>query len=179
MRLIFICLVFIGVQNARAQQADKNAPKPHSPKLATYLSLGLPGAGQIYNKKNWWWKVPIIYGGGAALTYSVVFYQREYAAYRDAYFFRVSTGSDTNGDPKFDRYQTPTLLGQRQAYRNARDQSIIGLVLLYTIQVVDAAVEAHFFDFNIKDDLSLNVQPYLSPVNGQTVAGIQLNFNLK
>lgn len=167
------------MQGAFAQQAEDKTAKPHSPKVATYLSLALPGAGQVYNKKNWWWKVPIIYGAGALLTSSAIANQREFVAYRDAYFFRVSTGSDINGDPKFDRYQTPTLLGQRQNYRNARDQSIIGLVLLYTLQVVDAAVEAHFFDFDIKDDLSLNVQPYISPVNGQAVAGIQLNFNLK
>jgi hypothetical protein len=179
MRAILFSFILINLQCVHAQQAEQKETKPHSPKTATYLSLALPGAGQVYNKKNWWWKVPVIYGAGAALTYTVMLNQREYVAYRDAYLFRVTTGSDVNGDPKFDRFQTPTLLGQRQNYRNARDQGIIGLVLLYTLQVVDAAVEAHFFDFDIKDDLSLKIKPYVSPINGQAVAGIQLNFNLK
>jgi hypothetical protein len=155
------------------------APKPykHSPRKATLLSLAFPGAGQIYNKKNWWWKTPIIYGGGAALIYGAVFYQKQYLAFKDAYAYRVATGSDFNNNPRFDRYQTATLYALRNSYQEARDEMFIGMFLLYTLQVMDAAVEAHFFDFNISDDLSLNIQPLIVPNGPMAHTGFQLNIN--
>ncbi|MEM1327881.1 MAG: DUF5683 domain-containing protein [Bacteroidota bacterium] len=39
------------------------------PKKAAKLGLIIPGAGHIYNKKGWWWKLPIVYGGIAAGVY--------------------------------------------------------------------------------------------------------------
>jgi hypothetical protein len=174
--MLYLIVCTLLSQKSFAQQSLDNTTKPHSPKTATLLSLAIPGAGQIYNKKNWWWKVPIIYGGGGALAYALVFNQQEFIAYRDAYRFRIETDSDVNNNAKFDRYQTPTLLNIRESYRTARDQAMIGLVLLYALQIVDAAVEAHFFDFDIKDDLTLNIQPFYAPVAGVAAAGIQLNF---
>lgn len=150
----------------------------HSPRKATLLSLAIPGAGQIYNKKNWWWKTPIIYGGGAALIYGAVFYQEQYLAFKDAYAYRVATGNDFNNNPRFDRYQTATLYALRNSYQEARDEMFIGMFLLYTLQVVDAAVEAHFFDFNISDDLSLNIHPLIVPGGPMAHAGLQFNLNL-
>ncbi|MFN4993023.1 MAG: DUF5683 domain-containing protein [Bacteroidota bacterium] len=153
-------------------------PKKHSPKTATFLSLALPGAGQIYNRKNWWWKVPVIYGGGVALAYGIGFYNRNYNDFRDAYKYRIENNVDQNDDPKFDRYQTPTLLAIRESYRESRDLFAIYMVALYALQVVDAAVEAHFFDFNVTDDLSLNIQPSLNP-GPYGWAGVQFNLKLK
>lgn len=182
--IVIICLfacVSVWAQNdtvsvMRADEAVK--PRKHSPKTATLLSLALPGAGQVYNRKNWWWKVPVIYGAGAALTYGVVFYQKNYDDFRSAYKYRIENKVELNGDQRFDQFQTPTLLSIRESYRESRDQCIIGLLLVYTLQVVDAAVEAHFFDFNVSDDLSLNIQPTYTP-GPQSWAGVQLNLKLK
>lgn len=151
----------------------------HSPKKATILSLCLPGAGQVYNQKNWWWKVPIIYGGGAALTYGVVFYQQNYADYKDAYLFRLENPDALTGNLKYDQYQTETLRLIRNSYRQARDQCIIGLALLYALQVIDANVEAHFFDFNVSDDLSLNVTPQIGMNAYTPYTGVALSFRFK
>jgi hypothetical protein len=141
--------------------------------------MALPGAGQIYNKKNWWWKVPIIYGGGAALVYGVVFYQGNYADFRDAYAYRINNNVETNGNPRFDKFQNPNLQKIRDSYKDARDQCIIGLALLYTLQVIDASVEAHFFDFNVSDDLSLNVQPQFVMNGPMSYSGVQLTLKLR
>ncbi len=156
------------------------APYKHSPKKASLLSLCLPGAGQVYNRKNWWWKVPIIYGGGAALIYGAVFYSSNYNDYRKAYEFKVLNNNAPVGDVRFDRYNDPaTLLSIRNSYREARDQCYIGLGVLYALQIVDAAVEAHFFDFNVSEDLSLNIQPQFVMNGPMSYNGVQLTLKLK
>ena len=172
---------------AQENQPDTTARRPgpvlgspkHSPKKATLLSTFIPGAGQIYNRKNWWWKVPIIYGGGGALVYGIVFYQKNYNDFRQAYKYRVETKSTTNGNARFDQFQTPTLQLIRDSYKEARDQCIISIVGLYALQILDAAVEAHFFEFNVSDDLSLGVQPVYIPYGTYAYTGLQLTLNLK
>jgi hypothetical protein len=156
---------------------DSLGPRKHSPKTATLLSLCLPGAGQVYNRKNWWWKVPIIYGGGAALVYGAVFYNTNYSDFSDAYEFKVKYPDAPVTNPRFDR-DAENLRSIRNSYRDARDQCFIGLGVLYALQV-DAAVEAHFFDFNVSEDLSLNIQPQFvmnGPIN---YSGVQLTLKLK
>lgn len=164
---------------AKVTPSDTVGPRKHSPRTATLLSLALPGAGQVYNKKNWWWKVPIIYGGGGALLYGVIFYQKQYGDFRDAYSYRITNNVEQNGNLRYDKFQTRTLLSIRNSYRDARDQCIIGMVLLYTLQVIDASVEAHFFDFNVSEDLSLNVQPQFVMNGPMSYSGFQLTLKLK
>lgn len=155
-------------------------PPKHSPKKATLLSLCLPGAGQVYNRKNWWWKVPIIYGGGAALIYGAVYYNNNYNDFKSAYEYKVLNNNAPTGDVRFDRYtDKATLLAIRNSYREARDQCFIGLGLLYALQIVDAAVEAHFFDFNVSEDLSLNIQPQFVLNGPMSYNGVQLTLRLK
>jgi hypothetical protein len=167
-------------QDNKPVVTDSLGPRKHSPKKATLLSLAIPGAGQIYNQHNWWWKVPIIYGGGAALVYGAVYYQRNYEAFRDAYQHTQQYPGEPLDDPRFVKYpDDATLRTIRDSYKQARDQCVIGLGVLYALQVVDACVEAHFFDFNVNDNLSLNVQPQLGLTGPYYYAGVQLTFKLK
>ena len=62
---------------------EKIVRKPHSPHKATIMAMLLPGSGQIYNGQ--WWKVPILYGGMAADIYGIVWNQKRFKEYRDAY----------------------------------------------------------------------------------------------
>ena len=39
--------------------------------------------------------------------------------------------------------------------KNSKDLGIILLVLAYGLQIADATVDAHLFEFNVSDDLSL------------------------
>lgn len=139
------------------------------------LSAALPGAGQVYNRRNWWWKVPVIYAAGGALIYGAVVYNNGYNEYRAAYKERREKGVNT--DPVYNRYQEPTLQAIRDSYRESRDMCYIGLVAVYALQVMDAAVEAHFFDFNISENVSLNVQPQLNVAGAGSTGGVQ--FTLK
>lgn len=167
------------VKNERIP-SDSIGPRKHSPKTATLLSVFIPGAGQVYNRKNWWWKVPIIYGGGAALVYGAVYYNQNYHEFQKAYQFTQQYPGQETGNPRFDQYSDPaTLRTIRDNYKEARDQCLIGVGLLYALQIIDASVEAHLLDFNVNENLSLNVQPQLFMAQGPAYAGVQFTFKLK
>ena len=159
-----------------SKQDTLQKPKKHSPKKATILSLLLPGAGQVYNQKNWWWKVPLIYGGGGSLLYGAIIYEKGYNDYREAYKIRLASPTGLNNNPVYDRFQTPTLQVIRDSYRDARDQCYVWFVLVYAVQVLDATVEAHFFDFNMNENVSLKIQPQLNVVGTDYYRGVQLTF---
>jgi hypothetical protein len=146
----------------------------HSPKKATLLSTFVPGAGQFYNKK--YWKMPFIYVAGGAAIYGAVHYGGKYQDFKDAYKTRLETGANDN-DTYYNQFQTATLQSYRDYYRYYRDLTYIGIAAVYVLQIVDAAVDAHFYDFKITEDLTLNIQPtfqYVGPV-----ANPQLMFTLK
>jgi hypothetical protein len=130
----------------------------HSPKKATLYSAILPGLGQVYNKK--YWKVPIIYAGAAALGYSLGFNQRLFNQHKNELIYRQNGQFDLL-DPSLDRYTDANLNELQDFYRRNRDLSYIGMFLLYALNIVDAAVDAHFFDFNVSDDLTMRIKPDL------------------
>jgi hypothetical protein len=162
--LIFTLLFFINTAS-KAQLTDsiskndttaKEKPKYHSPKKATLMSAIVPGLGQVYNKK--YWKLPIIYGGFAALIYSLNFNQSEYARFRDAYKYRID-GDSTTVDNYVGILRDDDLFALQKSYNRYRDLSVIGLGLLYVLNIVDASVDAHLFTFDVGDDLSFNIHP--------------------
>jgi len=137
--------------------------KSHSTKAASLMSALLPGLGQAYNKK--YWKIPIIYAGLAGLTYSVVENNKKYNTFRTAYILRADLDSSTidifdnqliNGETKYSEAQLEYF---KDLYHRRRDLSIIFTGVLYLLNIIDAAVDAHFFTYDISDDLSLNFQP--------------------
>ncbi len=163
----------IEVQGIQIEKQDTN----HSPKLAAYLSLGLPGLGQAYNKK--YWKIPIIYAGFTGLTYLIIDNHKNYIEFRDAYIARIE---DTPGNEDLlPQYTTENIRVLKNIYWKDRDFYIILTVGLYAIQVLDAVVDAHFFTYDMSNDLSIRIKPSIEPTLGtyQTNAtgiGISLNF---
>ena len=67
---------------------------------------------------------------------------------------------------------------KKDNYKRNRDLLYIVSGAIYAIQIIDATVFAHFYDFEINDDLSMNLRPStgFSPVSGGTV-GLTLTFN--
>lgn len=126
----------------------------HSVKKAVRYSMVLPGLGQAYNRK--YWKIPIIYGLGGFTAFTAVRNGREYIRYRDAYRIRV------DGDPAtIDEFQgqinNAVLRQNRDAFRQRRDLYWILTAGVYALNLVDAAVDAHLFDFNVSDNLSMHL----------------------
>lgn len=156
-------------------QKKLNLPKQHSPKLAALMSAVVPGAGQVYNRK--YWKVPVIYAGAIGIGYAFNFNQNKYLDYRNAYKARLD--NDPTTIDNYPRYSDSDLNTLQRYYHRYRDLSIIGGTILYVLNVIDASVDAHLFDFSVEDDdLSFNVQPALINTAGlnQYTTGVSLRL---
>ena len=157
-------------------KANVEAPK-HSVRRAAIYSAVLPGLGQAYNKK--YWKIPVIYAGFTAIGYFVVRNNKEYIQFQEAYIY-VANGDTTEIDnPYVTKYNQSQLKDAMDYYRRNRDLSIIIGALWYTLNVLEAYVDAHFFDYDISDDLSLHISPSaiclpLAPL--QPAPGIKVSF---
>lgn len=129
----------------------------HSPHKATVYSAILPGLGQVYNKK--YWKVPIVYAGYGTITYFALLNQGEYRLAKEAYIYvsNKETYPTTNKYAK--RYSASDLLFIRDYYRRNTELSWILLGLWHVLNIVDATVDAHFFYYDISDNISLQLQP--------------------
>ena len=79
--------------------------------------------------------------------------------------------------------QAKTLKTYKDSYRRNRDLCIILTAGLYVLQIVDAHVDAHLKDYDISDDLSMDLEPmvnypYVPGAGGhRPVFGFNLNFN--
>ena len=144
------------------QTPDSTFMYSHSPNKATFYSAILPGLGQIYNKK--YWKVPIIYAGFGGLIYYVNYNNFVYAKYKDAYQIKLRIESGELGleeeDP-FPNASSNQIKGQKDNWRRYRDLSIIGIGLLYVLQILDADVDAHLFDYDVSEDISMRFNPII------------------
>ena len=148
----------------------------HSPKKAAIMSAALPGLGQIYNKS--YWKLPIVYGGISAGVYMIIDNNNMYQKYREAYILRKEGSPDM--DDSFSNYSTENLRILKNYYWDQRDLFIIVTALFYTINILDAIVDAHFYNFDISEDLSLKIQPIICPthINNSAKTYTAINFSL-
>mgnify|MGYP006911599791 CR=1 FL=1 len=159
-----IIILFISQTFLFAQQlsfADTNMiGKKKNPKVASLLSAAVPGLGQIYNEQ--YWKVPIIYGGFGTMAYFVKFNDVEYQKWLTAYQYR--TDEDSLTIDNYPMASTEQLKKLKDEWRRYRDLNYIGIFVLYFLNVIDASVDAHLFDYDISDDLTLHIEPaYIDP----------------
>jgi len=152
----------------------------HSPRLAALYSAIVPGMGQFYNEK--YWKIPIVYALGALAAYQIKSNHQNYLLFRNVYF-NIIDGNDRN-DSEIDDYLL--IFDEDRAerrvdnYKRDRDYWIILAGLFYVLNIVDATVDAHLREFNINQDLSLNIKPSIqSNPYSNMHAGLSLNFRLK
>lgn len=154
-----------------------SAMKAHSPKKAAIRSALLPGLGQIYNKK--YWKLPIVYGAlgtcAGVFIYNFSNYRSTRFAYRVKYNMRVfGTDSSLYDQIKDDLkpLSEESLRFYRNQFRRDIDYSALVFVLLWGLNVVDAAVDAHLKSFDVSPDLSLQFRPgysELARTNGMSI----------
>lgn len=161
--------------------SDTSTVTYHSPHKATIYSLVLPGLGQAYNKK--YWKIPIIYAGFGFFGYSININRDEMNKFTDAYRYVINNETYPTDNQYIERYPNPSdLLRGRDFYRRKVELNIIYSAVLYLLNVVDAAVDAHFFDYDVSDNLALRLEPTIIPSQSPMLPhsnGIRLSINFK
>ncbi|HPE77495.1 MAG TPA: DUF5683 domain-containing protein [Draconibacterium sp.] len=193
--IIFIFLVVVSgnlfgqtltVDSTKIEKVPAEAEVVHSPRKATIYSAVLPGLGQAYNKK--YWKIPIIYAGFGTIGYFIGWNNGFYKTYKLAY--SDLTDDDLNTDSYLDllppgyNLDDPTtfnnfksgLSKQSEYYRRNRDLLIISMIGFYGLNIIDASVDAHLFDFDISEDLTMNWQPAVQTFEKQLVYGANFTF---
>lgn len=162
-----------------------------SPRKAVIYSAILPGLGQIYNRK--YWKLPIVYGAYAGLTYAITWNNGYYRDYLGAYQDIMDDNPGTDRWEKMLPYGqtaetvdkqwfTGVLKQRKDYYRYYRDLSIIATVGVYLVFIVDAYVDAQLFSFDMSPDLSMRMTPVIIREEkaynlGSSSYGVQLSFN--
>ncbi|MBK6347741.1 MAG: hypothetical protein IPF68_17745 [Bacteroidales bacterium] len=151
--VLLVLLCFTILANISAQDtiptasvppaADTSAAEVHSPHKATIYSLVLPGLGQGYNRK--YWKIPVIYAGFGALAYNFSINNREMKKFTEAYRYVTNNDTIPTDNEYVTRYPDPNdLLRGREFYRRRVELTVIISAAWYLLNVIDAAVDAHF-----------------------------------
>jgi len=136
----------------------------HSPAKAAMMSAVMPGLGQIYNRK--YWKLPIVYAAVGISVGVFLNWQNEFSRYRRAYVDIMDGNPYTNfhetlGFPSYytNEMKVQWITKRKDDLRTWRDWSIVAVVAAYALNIIDANVDAHLMDFNLDDNISLNIQP--------------------
>lgn len=127
------------ISEQESKQQDTVFVMHKSPWGAVGRSAILPGWGQFYNES--YWKIPVIWGIGAWFVYNWVQNNNKYKTNKNLF---LETGDNL--------YKI-----RRDFYRDQRDNFTIYFVLLYLLNLVDAYVDAHLFDFTVEEDYRLPV----------------------
>ncbi len=140
--------------------------KPYSPRIAILRSAILPGWGQATNKK--YWKLPLVYGA-LGITAGVFFHNvKQFKTARDAYILATDgiPSNDVNiPEPYFSVLSNPERIRTfRNQVRQNVDYSVVFFIVFWGLNVADAAVDAHLKNFDVSDDLSLQIKAGYSPL---------------
>lgn len=195
--LFLICVLFLGHLSAQSRPStaiyldstktdtDESVVivRKHSPKVAMYLSAVIPGAGQVFNGK--YWKVPLIYAGFAFGISCHISYNSSYKTYQNLYkIYSDSITKNPNAILQINyngnKYPASSILEARDRMRKNRDLTTICLSAWYILNIVDACVDAYLFEYDMSDNLSVNIKPnffYLDKNRYST--GISLRFYAK
>ncbi|MDR1343905.1 MAG: DUF5683 domain-containing protein [Tannerellaceae bacterium] len=176
--------------------------KPNSTKAVLWSFI--PGMGQIYNRK--YWKLPFVYGGFMGFMYAMTWngknYQDYWGAYKsiiaDAAAYNKLIGENNGAEVNYEFSKAWTDLlpttdyqsavnnvnyqnlfkNRKDFFRRNRDLSIILTVGFYLICMVDAYVDAELFDFDISPDLSMRIEPVVSPQTRFNANNVGVNCSI-
>ncbi|WP_107040090.1 DUF5683 domain-containing protein [Brumimicrobium mesophilum] len=185
--LLFICATLSAQETEQFNKFENDSSivvqerdTTHSPKKAALYSL-IPGGGQIYNhlampkgKKKAFWKVPIIYAGLGATGFFAIQNHITQRNLKAEYLFRSEF--DTPNLQEYSQYDDQGILTLFEDTRRSRDLMIFAFIAVFGLNVLDAHVEAHFVNFDISKDLSLNLKPRMHDFK---TPGLSLSLNFR
>lgn len=135
-RIILLISLITITSNLFSQQLDTIEIKSKSPWNAVLRSAILPGLGQVYNES--YWKVPVVWGFIGWFGYNWWENNKQYKEYRSLYQNSLDQGKENFIYKRI-----------REFYRDQRDLFAIYLGLTYFLNMVDAYVDAHLFNFDL------------------------------
>ncbi|HOS73034.1 MAG TPA: DUF5683 domain-containing protein [Bacteroidales bacterium] len=149
------------------------------PLRATMLAVALPGLGQIYNRK--YWKIPLVYAGFGGVLYAINYNSTNYNVFMKAYqdftdkipetdsYLKLIRNADPatydpvlhpdTYDPSAASWYTDRMLRQVDYFKKYRDLSYIAFAAWYLITVLDANVDASLLNYDISNNLVLQMLP--------------------
>ncbi|MGB5388336.1 MAG: DUF5683 domain-containing protein [Eudoraea sp.] len=206
--LVFLCLLLFPVLFSLAQEGQNESPKdsvpknskkqkiivadkvekkrinPLAPSRAAFYSAVLPGLGQAYNKR--YWKIPIVIGAIGVGIYAYKYnddlydrfrtaFKRRKAGFTDDEFYDVNGSGIVPGSPDL---SDSALQDGQERYQRDRDLALFITLALYALNIIDANVDAHLKQFNVDENLSLDIKPYLeyNPIVGDPNYGLALTI---
>ena len=182
--------------------------KYRSPYKAGLYSALVPGLGQIYNRHYWKLPILYAGLAVSAyyVNFTHVEYKKNLTAYyvltvdnareaaseyyaKNKYYRNEASFWEKQNLSRgkyflletFSRldFQTANqLLVEKDRWKRYRDLNILGLVAIYAVNIVDASVYAHLFDYDISEDLSLRFRPNFINISKEPVnIGFSLAMN--
>lgn len=172
-------------------QAKSRLPAGHSPKGALRRAMMVPGWGQAYNRQ--YWKIPIVYAGIGGVAALAVGFGKKHQLYTRAFQYKawqeqVDAGQEeSNPFPQYqDEYleviaergstgadvHSSSIKPFRDNFRRNRDLSLFGIGLVYGLSVLDAFVNAHLLDFDVDEDLTVQLYPHPHGVTASVRIGL-------
>ena len=145
------------------------------PNRSALLSAVFPGLGQAYNGQ--YWKLPLVYGGGLIFAHYINYNHKVYNELRNSLIAEVDNDPTTVNPYGFNK---TSLERNTELFRRNRDFLMILAGVFYMLNIVDAHVSAHLKEFDINENLSMDIYPHFqsSPLISPTV-GIQLAINIR
>jgi Family of unknown function (DUF5683) len=155
------------------------------PKKALLYSI-IPGGGQIYNRKYWYIKLPLVYGGLATGIYFIQRNGKYYRYFRDNYYRKLNTTTakplplDNSLVPNIERLTQDVLKNARDSYFKTYQQTFAGVAIGYILVAAEAFTAAHLMNFDVNPDLSFHLKPSFEilPIGNANAMGlgVQLKF---
>jgi hypothetical protein len=155
LKIVFLLALFVTVNPGLTAQQDTSPGTENevfvmnkSPLGAVVRSAIIPGWGQFYNES--YWKIPVVWGITGFFVYNWIQYNDEYQNYRTSYAATLNEN----------------LRRYRNFYRDQRDLTTIYIAIAYFLNLVDAYVDAHLFDFTVEEN----------PYTNKPMLGFKVNF---
>lgn len=175
-RIIAFLLILVSIAQSLSAQQPTEPVKAHSPKRATIYSAILPGMGQVYNKQAW--KIPIIYALGATTTYIAINNYQNSIKFKNEYFNRLD-GKTSELLPDYSTYSDESILSLHEAYNKNFQLSVMITGVVYLLNIIDAMVYGHLFDFDINEDLGASIKPFAAPSFGCFSPSIGMSLSIR
>jgi hypothetical protein len=166
---IILCLPVLSIAQSETDSIVHEPPLKEKkgsifsgrPGKSFLMSLVVPGAGQIYNKS--YLRVPFVWGAVGGMGYVLIYNTRQYNCLRDAYVARVDGAPlllPVHCDPDLYRIDDPARIRLLRDEANVNRQwSIVGFAAVWLANGIDAFVDAHLKEFDIDEDLSIDIGP--------------------